>query len=506
MQPNVVEPNSTIDNYRILRRLGMGACGAAYLARLDGQAPVAVKLANELWIYRQDADTPENIQKSEVHRQMIREEFAIMQLFDHPNILRSFHLHEEGIVSRNGVQRPGHHLYSVNQFAEGGTFLYFLMKGRLAEPLAKSLFIHLINGLNAMHTQGIIHKDLKPDNLFLSQDYSLLIADFGHSMRLDENGNIAYDANKPGTRIYNPPEANNAQILGRPLDFFMAGVIFFIMLSKKTTFYRGAVQNDPYYTFFLNNNPAGFWNLHAQQAPHLANVSQETKALINSLLAPNPLARPTYQEIIAHPSLNNGVATSEEVRAEFNARRAQVDALHQEQENQAIVEEDNFVGHFEMTQGHHRGFITDTTIDSLLKENNSEMRELIGEISEEKNFKLQEDEEIMLSGFAPSVLYHSGLDRDDLLKLITITAVNEQELSAEYIRESLCGNELKLQLVDGDEFVEISVRVFKGQKCSSVAEFNKVSGDYFAFEQKVQEFLDALKIELAKLVKENPSK
>ena len=447
MQGDIVAAHSTVDDYHILRRLGMGAGGAAYLARREGhgQGQVALKFANEIWRHLEVANHPRAAEKSETNRDLIRAEFAIMQMFDHPHILKAYFLNEEGVIRRNGVERQTRHLYSVNQFAEGGTLLFYLMSGRLSEPIAKRIFIQLVTGLQAMHNQRIVHKDLKPDNLLLTSDYSLLIADFGHATQLDANGIVTQDGVRTGTPCYNPPEThdeNIQQVRGVPLDLFMAGVLFFIMVSGKPPFKKGAVHTDPYYNFFTTGNPAGFWNRHAQHTQALENVSQETKSLINSLLSPNPLTRPSHQDILAHPSLTQNVADTEEVRAEFENRRALAAQIHQQQEEAAIADEENQVGHFQALQGHHRGIITEECIGGILRENINEIREFIDQISEKTNFLEQDAENYRPDVLSPNVLHYCPLDREDLLKLLAITAVNDFDFSVEDLKESVIENEV----------------------------------------------------------------
>ena len=440
MNGEFVAPRATADDYRIIRRLGMGGCGAAYLAENQTYGQVVLKFANEIWRNRSEADDRDASEKSENYRQMLKEEFSIMQMFSNPHILKAYFLNEEGVIRRNGVERQTTHLYSVNQYAEGGTLLFYL-SGGLPEPIAKKLFIQLITGLQAMHSQGFVHKDLKPENLLLTSDYSLLIADFGHATQLDANGMVTQDGVKNGTQQYNPPEAGDHKVQGVPLDLFMAAAVFFFLLSGRAPFSeKGAVPTDPFYNFFTTGNPAGFWNAHAQKT-HA--VSQETKSLISTLLAPNPFNRPSHQDILGHPSLTQNVASSIQVRAEFEQRHNQAEKIQEQQVDIMIDRQEKFLGHFQASSGHHRGIITDACIEGLLEKNNNEVREFIVEISEETNFMEQEDEDYIPDIRSNNKLYYSPLDRDDLLKLLAITAVNVYEVSVEELKESVIENEVK---------------------------------------------------------------
>ena len=432
-----------VDDYQIRKKLGLGGCGAAYLAENKTHGQVVLKFANEIWTddYKDNRDETD---KSENYRQMLREEVSMMQIFHHPHILKAYFLKEDGVVRRNGVPRQTRHLYSVNQVAEGGTLLYYLSGGRnLPEPIAKTLFIQLIDGLQEMHFKGIVHRDLKTENLLLTKDYSLLIADFGHATRLDANGMVTKDGVKTGTPCYNPPETHGEdgqQVLGVPLDLFMAGVVFFYMLSGKSPFNseKGAVHTDLYYNLIKTGNPAGFWIRHA-----LGNVSQETKDLISSLLNPEPLKRPSLQEIRGRQSLTQNVASEKVVRAEFEHRRKQAEKLHQEEVEKMIMDKSHkFVDMFQTHKGHHRGIITEECIESLLEKNINEVREFIVDISEKNNFMDQDDEDYIPDILSNNKLHYCPLGRDDLLKLLAIAAVNDNNVSVEDLKKSIVENEV----------------------------------------------------------------
>lgn len=79
------------------------------------------------------------------------------------------------------------------------------MQGPFEERYARRLFQSLITGLNFMHTNGVVHRDLKPENILLTSDFTLKIADFGHSKRIQEMIDFKTQTQK-GTLCYNAPE------------------------------------------------------------------------------------------------------------------------------------------------------------------------------------------------------------------------------------------------------------------------------------------------------------
>ncbi len=201
------------NNYRLDRLLGRGGMAEVYLAfDMRRQVRVAVK------ILREDlAEDPEFV------RRFTREAEALARL-DHPNIVRFYSFERQGAVA-----------FIVMDFVPGTT-----LQRRLAElggplPLGEvSTILHQVGAaLQYAHSEGYIHRDIKPGNIMLRDDGNALLSDFGIA-RAAESATLATVA--VGTPAYMSPE----QILGRPIDrradIYSLGAVLFEMCTGRRPF------------------------------------------------------------------------------------------------------------------------------------------------------------------------------------------------------------------------------------------------------------------------------
>src|SRR5690606_28328622 len=150
-----------IGRYRILRHLGQGAMGRVLLAQdpvLDRE--VAIKLL------RDDLKIPSD-QKAALVKRM-RQEARASARVRHPNIVA---LHDMG-------ESPELGLYLVFEYAEGTTLKQRLEHGPLKPAAAARLARELGSALSTAHRAGVLHRDIKPDNIILTEN-GAKIADFG---------------------------------------------------------------------------------------------------------------------------------------------------------------------------------------------------------------------------------------------------------------------------------------------------------------------------------------
>lgn len=203
--------------YRIIREIGRGAMGRVYLAHDTLlERDVALKELNV-------PDYLSEEEKTEV-RERFRQEAKAAARLTHPHILTVHDI----IIS-------GDRQYIVMEYLEGKTMREVLAERRLSPEEVMSIAPMVCEALGYAHRQGIVHRDVKPDNIFVLQNGNIKVADFGIAKMIRVSDRTHTDV-IIGTPNYIAPEV----ILGRPydhrVDIFALGVTMYEMLSGRRPF------------------------------------------------------------------------------------------------------------------------------------------------------------------------------------------------------------------------------------------------------------------------------
>ena len=205
-----------LGRYEIRRRIGTGAMGIVY----EGWDPgigrrVAIK------VLKQDLlDSPES---ADVLARFRREAQAAGRL-SHPNIVA---VHELG--EADGVT------FIAMEYVDGRELKDFCDKGeRFPLPQAVRIVTELLAALDAAHAAGVVHRDIKPGNIFLVGNDQIKVGDFGvarvESSELTQAGSVL------GTPSYMSPEQISGQVVDGRADLFSAGVILYQLLTGERPF------------------------------------------------------------------------------------------------------------------------------------------------------------------------------------------------------------------------------------------------------------------------------
>ena len=152
-------------DYVLGQTLGEGEFGKVKLGwKRDGSSQVAIKLIRRETV----ANNPNRLPK-------IYREISILRDLAHPNIVR---LHEMVETER--------HIGIILEYASGGELFDHILNNRyLKDPAARRLFAQLVSGVGYLHKKGIVHRDLKLENLLLDQNKNIIITDFGFANTFD---------------------------------------------------------------------------------------------------------------------------------------------------------------------------------------------------------------------------------------------------------------------------------------------------------------------------------
>lgn len=213
-------PMLKIPHHTLLKKLGQGGMGVVYKARkVDHTACVAIKvMLSQAASY--DAD-----------RILFEREIAILKQLDHPNIVR---LLDHGVIE--GA------CYFVMELCEGGSAFSWLERfdGHLPMKPAMFMFLQALKGLEYAHKHGVVHRDIKPQNLFLTKvgkGWRVQLGDFGLSKSCELAGYSRFTATGQigGTLEFMPREQlTNYRRLEPMSDLWSAAASFYYLLTGKT--------------------------------------------------------------------------------------------------------------------------------------------------------------------------------------------------------------------------------------------------------------------------------
>ena len=217
-----------LGRYEVRSKIGEGGMGEVYRARDE-------KLNRDVAIKVLPSSLSENTDR--LHR--FEQEAQAAGTLNHPNLLA---VYDVGMHDTSP--------YVVSELLEGQTFRDLLSHGPVSTRKAIDYATQIARGLAAAHEKGIIHRDVKPDNLFVTKDERVKILDFGLAKLTQprsENTEQTDVATRrvhtdPGTVMgtagYMSPEQVKARPVDHRSDIFSFGAVFYEMLSGRRAFHR----------------------------------------------------------------------------------------------------------------------------------------------------------------------------------------------------------------------------------------------------------------------------
>lgn len=258
--------------------LGEGEFGKVKLGwRKDGKQPsqAAIKLIRRNCIPR----------GSEKENKIYREINALKKLA-HPNIVRL----EE-------VLQNDKYIGIVLEYASGGELFDYILEHRyLKESMACRLFAQLVSGVDYMHSKGIVHRDLKLENLLLDKHKNIIITDFGFVNSFHGNDFMKTSCGSP---CYAAPElvVSSEPYEGRKVDVWSCGVILYAMLAGYLPFDDDPQNPD-------GDNIARLYHYITHTPLTFPEYIQPTpRDLLRKIIVSNPRKRIDLKQVRSHPWL-----------------------------------------------------------------------------------------------------------------------------------------------------------------------------------------------------------
>ncbi|MEO5761353.1 MAG: protein kinase [Vicinamibacteria bacterium] len=213
-EPALKEISGRIGKYDIIKPLGKGAMGIVYLAKdsmLDREVALKVMVSN----IADDADLKMRFE---------REAKAVAKL-SHPNVVNVFDL---------GYHTDGSPFMAM-ELLRGDDLQKTLRMGPMPLDRKISIIVQVLVGLAQAHQAGIVHRDIKPANIFIGNDDSVKIMDFGVA-RLTTSSSTGTGAIVGTADYMSPEQVKGARVDGRS-DLFSVGCMFYEMLVGKRPFH-----------------------------------------------------------------------------------------------------------------------------------------------------------------------------------------------------------------------------------------------------------------------------
>src|SRR5215470_17027207 len=215
-------PGATFSHYRIVEQLGQGGQAIAYKAvdtRLGRSVVIKILL-------------PE-LASSENARRRFEREANLASALDHPNICAIYDIGEN-----DGL------FYIVMPYAEGRTLKQVIAGQPLKIMSALSIAVQIADAIAAAHARGIVHRDIKPNNIVVSDQGQVKVLDFGLAKMLSNGQEAVADLDKSMTEIgvpygtlgYGSPEQAAGERVDHRTDIFSLGVVLYEMATGRQPF------------------------------------------------------------------------------------------------------------------------------------------------------------------------------------------------------------------------------------------------------------------------------
>jgi serine/threonine protein kinase len=279
-------------NVRATQQLGAGGMGKVFKGHHEGlDIDVAIKVMSG------------ELAKDLTARQRFMREARTAAKLDHPNVVRVLTVDEQ-----DGAP------YIVMEFVDGSDMAALVKQaGRLNPVAVLQALAQVADGLAAAHEQGIIHRDIKPHNIFVSKQGRVKLGDFGLARATEQTTELTMPGSAMGTAHYMSPEQAQGHELGSKSDVYSLGITAYHLLSGQTP-YTGTtplsiavqhVNNDvPYDRAKFGHVPdqavyflIAMTQREAARRPSAADAGRELRKILHQLTGRDEVKLPSIEAL-----------------------------------------------------------------------------------------------------------------------------------------------------------------------------------------------------------------
>ncbi|EMR08541.1 hypothetical protein PNEG_03022 [Pneumocystis murina B123] len=281
---NVVSTDDPNILYTKIKKVGQGASGSVYVAKVNldiKSGNCELKTGLKVAIKQMDiAHQP--------RRELIVNEILVMKESHHPNIVNFL----DAYLAKNSE------LWVIMEYMEGGALTDIIDNNTLTEDQIAAISLETCKGLQHLHQQKIIHRDIKSDNVLLDFHGRVKITDFGFCAKLTEQKNKR--ATMVGTPYWMAPEVVKQKEYGPKVDIWSLGIMAIEM-----------IETEPPY---LNEEPLkALYLIATNGTPTLKKpdkLSKELKSFLAVCLCVDVKSRATAEELLEHEFLKKSCSLS----------------------------------------------------------------------------------------------------------------------------------------------------------------------------------------------------
>ncbi|KAM8831689.1 serine/threonine-protein kinase PAK 6-like [Spinachia spinachia] len=255
------DPRNTLENFV---KIGEGSTGVVCIARERSSGrQVAVKMMD---VRRQQ------------RRELLFNEVVIMRDYRHHNVVEMF-----------GSALVEEELWVIMEYLQGGALTHIVSKIRLEEEQTATVCHSVLEALSYLHSQGVVHRDIKSDSILLSVDGTIKLSDFGFCAQISRE--VPKRRSLVGTPYWMAPEVISKTPYGTEVDIWSLGIMVVEM-----------VDGEPPY--FSDTPITAMKKLRDEAAPTVKNVhkmSPVLKDFLSCMLTRDTQQRSSATDLLGHP-------------------------------------------------------------------------------------------------------------------------------------------------------------------------------------------------------------